>query len=83
MGGPRGSSPRRWWAPGWRGLARRQWTEVAAGVSRRGSDWSIENRSWGRDWMRWRDGVLLDALYRAGAASRGDGGEELVAADGV
>jgi hypothetical protein len=37
----------------------------------------------GQDWMRVRDGVLLGALYRAGAASRGSGGEELVAASGV
>jgi hypothetical protein len=56
---------------------------VAAGVSRRDSVLSTDNGSWGRDWMRWRDGVLLGALYRAGAASRGDGGEELVAAGGV
>jgi hypothetical protein len=37
----------------------------------------------GRDWMRWRDGVLLGALYRVGAASRGGGGEESVAVGGV
>jgi hypothetical protein len=30
--------------------------------------------------MWWRDGVLLGALYMAGAASRGDEGEESVAA---
>jgi hypothetical protein len=31
----------------------------------------LEHGEWelGRDWMRWRDGVLLGALYRAGAAS--------------
>jgi hypothetical protein len=28
--------------------------------------WRTENGSWGRDWMQWRDGVLLVALYRAG-----------------
>jgi hypothetical protein len=33
--------------------------------------------------MRCRDGVLLGALYRAGAASRGGRGEESVVADGV
>ncbi len=33
--------------------------------------------------MRWRDGVLLGALYRAAAASQGGGGEEAVAAGGV
>jgi hypothetical protein len=65
---------------GGRGLAGRRWTELAARVSRRGSVWSTENRSWGRDWMRWRDGVLLGALYRAGAASRGGGGEVSVEA---
>jgi hypothetical protein len=44
---PRGSSPRRWWAPGRRGLAGRRWTMVAARVSPRGSVWSTENESWG------------------------------------
>jgi hypothetical protein len=83
MGGPRGSSPWCWWALGRRGLAGRRWTEVAARVSQRGSVWSTENGSWGRDWMRWRDGVLLGTLYRAGAASRGGGGEESMAAGGV
>jgi hypothetical protein len=39
---------------------------VVAGVSRRDSVLSTDNGSWGRDWMRWRDGVLLGALYRAG-----------------
>jgi hypothetical protein len=45
----------------------------------------LEHREWvlGQDWMRVRDGVLLGALYRAGAASRGSGGEESVAASGV
>jgi hypothetical protein len=33
--------------------------------------------------MRWRDGVLLGALYRAGAASRGDRGGELADAGGA
>jgi hypothetical protein len=33
--------------------------------------------------MQWRDGVLLGALYRVGAAIRGGGGEESVATDGV
>jgi hypothetical protein len=33
--------------------------------------------------MWWIDGVLLGALYRAGAASRGGGGEESVAVGGV
>ena len=65
--GTEGTSPRRWWAPGRRGLAGRRWTEVAAEVSRWGSIWSTKNGSWGRDWMRWRDGVLLGALYRAAA----------------
>jgi hypothetical protein len=37
----------------------------------------------GRGWMQWRDGVLLGALYTAGAASRGGGGVELVMAGGV
>jgi hypothetical protein len=39
---------------------------VAAEVSRWGS--RLEHGEWelGRDWMRWRDGVLLGALYRAG-----------------
>jgi hypothetical protein len=43
----------------------------------------LREQELGRDWMRWRDVVLLGALYRAAAASRGGGGEELVAADGV
>jgi hypothetical protein len=83
MRGPRGSSPRHWWASGRCGLARRRWIEVAAGVSRWGSVWSTENGSWGQDWMRWRDEVLLGALYMAGVASQGGGGEESVVADGV
>jgi hypothetical protein len=31
----------------------------------------LEHREWelGQDWMRWRDGVLLGALYWVGAAS--------------
>jgi hypothetical protein len=33
--------------------------------------------------MWWKDGVILSALYRAGAASRGGGLEETVAAGGV
>jgi hypothetical protein len=33
--------------------------------------------------MRWRDGVLLGALYRVGAASRGGRGEKSVAASRV
>jgi hypothetical protein len=61
----------------------RWWTEVVVEVSRWGSVWSTENGGWGRDWMRWRDGVLLGALYRAGAASLSGGGEELVAAGRV
>jgi hypothetical protein len=40
-------------------------------------------RELGRDWMWWRGGVLLGALYRAGVASRSGGGEESVAAGGV
>jgi hypothetical protein len=59
---PRGSSPRCWWAPGRRGLAGRRWTEVAVGVSRWGSLWSMGNGSWGQDWLRWRDGCSW-ALY--------------------
>jgi hypothetical protein len=47
MRGPKGSSPRRWWASGRRGLADRRWTEVAVEVSQRGSVWSTENGSWG------------------------------------
>jgi hypothetical protein len=46
MRGLRGCSPRRWWVSGRRGLAGRWWTEVAAGVSRRGSVWSMENGGW-------------------------------------
>jgi hypothetical protein len=40
-------------------------------------------RELGRDWMRWRGGVLLGALYRAREASQSGGGEESVAASGV
>jgi hypothetical protein len=56
---------------------------MAVGVSRWGIVRSTESGSWGWDWMRWGDEVLLGALYRAGAASRGGGGEESVAAGGV
>jgi hypothetical protein len=40
-------------------------------------------RELGQDWMQWRDGVLLGALYRAGVASRGSRGEESVVVGGV
>jgi hypothetical protein len=83
MRGSRGSSPWRWWVTGRCGLAGHRWTEVKAGVSQWCSVWSTENGSWGRDWMRWRDGVLLGALYRVGAASRGGRGEKSVAASRV
>jgi hypothetical protein len=43
------------------GGPRRRWKFLDGAVV-----WSTENGSWGRDWMRWRDGVLLVALYRAG-----------------
>jgi hypothetical protein len=39
---------------------------VAVGVSRWGIVRSTESGSWGWDWMRWGDEVLLGALYRAG-----------------
>jgi hypothetical protein len=46
MRGLMGCSARRWWVSGRCSLAGRRWTEVAAGVSRRGSVWSTENRGW-------------------------------------
>jgi hypothetical protein len=56
VGGHRGGAA---W-PGDGGL--RRWRKFLDGAV----VWSTENGSWGRDWMRWRDGVLLVALYRAG-----------------